>query len=240
MRLIRRRTDNDPGPARPAPPPEPPPRTAEGISGGRRGADASMWGLARRKLRDLRGKRWETATNYQREQEAKRQAREELARRIERQTGWRPSDRTLRRHVAAGTAPRGVDAGKLERQAAIDNAGSIAAFARMRGISEYSVKRWRDQGGDLPEHLPDSLRFHVAMVATLYSKGQRYKSDEVWSTEISVDGNSVVRVAEAARTGDYVGVHDLVGQLAAEQFPWVGSADRTFEVTDVLEISVVK
>ncbi|GAT07644.1 uncharacterized protein RMCN_0777 [Mycolicibacterium novocastrense] len=199
-----------------------------------------MWALARRKLRELRGRRWEAATERQRRREADRRAREELARRIERQTGRRPSERTLRRHAAAGTVPRGVDAEKLGRQAAIDAAGGIAKFARQQGMSERAVVRWRERGGPLPEVVPESLRFFVAMVATLISKGERYKTDQLWATEITVDGVSVARVVEAAQSGDFSGVRTLVGELAADQFPWVGAAERHFEVSEIIEISVAE
>lgn len=243
MRKIRRRSDQEPIPAAAAPPVAPPPpprRTAAELTDGRRGAAAGMWALARRKLRELRGRRWEGATERERHREAEKRAREELASRIEAETGKRPSDRTLRRHAAAGTVPRGMDPAKTQRQAAIDNAGSIAKFARMQGMTEYAVKRWRDEGGELPERIPESLRFHVVIVATLFSRGERYKIDTVWVTEIVVDGDAVARVAEAAHTGDYGPVIDLVGELAADQFPWVGPAERVFEVSEVVEISIAK
>lgn len=240
MRKIRRRRPGEEPPAEPAPPPAPPPvpRTAEELSGGRRGTAAGMWGLARRKLHELRGRRWERATDRQRVAEAERRAREEMAARIEAETGRRPSDRTLRRHRADGTVPRGVDADKMTRQAAIDNAGSIVKFGRARGMSRGAVVRWRDQGGDLPEELPESLRFFVAIVATLFSKGERYKKNAVWTVEVVVEGADVVRVSEAARTGDYSDMRDLIGDLAADHFPWVGPAERSFEVSEVLEISI--
>ncbi|MGD9622193.1 MAG: hypothetical protein AB7G47_19395 [Mycolicibacterium sp.] len=253
MRKIRRRSSaEEPSPPPPAPPPPAPPapparRTAAELVDGRQGVAAGLWGLAQRKLRDLRGRRWEAATERQRiteahrqDREARKQAREELAKRIEKETGWRPSERTLRRHAAAGTVPRGVDGDKMVRQAAIDNAGGIARFARSRGMTDYAARKWRDQGGELPEQIPESLRFFVTLVATLVSKGNRYKQDQVWTTEIVVDGSAVARVAEAARSGEFSAVNDLVGQLAADQFPWVGAADRSFEVAEVVEISIVK
>lgn len=197
-----------------------------------------MWGLAKRKLGELRGRRWEAATERQRIAEANKRARAEIAKRIEAETGRRPSERTLRRHVAAGTAPRGVDVDKMVRQAAIDNAGSIAKFGSSRGMTRGAVVRWREDGGDLPEELPPSLRFFVAIVATMVSKGNRYKIDQVWTTEITVVGADVARVSEAARTGDYSSVVDLVGRLASDQYPWVGPAERLFEVSEVIEISI--
>lgn len=241
MRKIRRRSSAE-EPAPPPPPPAPAPvrRTAAELVDGRKGVAAGMWGLFRRKQRELRGRRWEAAKEWQRINEARKQARKELADRIEKQTGWRPSDRTLRRHAAAGTTPRGVDSDKMARQAVIDNAGGVARFARSRGMSDYAARKWRDRGGELPEELPESLRFFVSLVATLISKGERYKHDQVWTTEIRVDGTAVARVAEAARSGEFSAVNELVGQLAADQFPWVGAAERSFEVAEVVEISIVK
>lgn len=244
MRLIRRRSEDEPEPGTPAPTPppsaRPAPRTTGDLTGERSGVTAALWGLAKRKLRELRGSRWETAKEHERIAEADRRARQELAKRIARETGRRPAERTLRRHKAAGTAPRGVDEQKLARQAAIDNAGSLAKFARSMGMTEYAAAKWRDEGGDLPPEPPQSLLFHVALVATLFSKGERYKTDEVWTTQIFVDGDVVARIAEAARSGDYGDVKDTVGALAAAQFPWVGKGkvDRVFEVSEVLDISI--
>ncbi|MFV8227260.1 hypothetical protein [Mycolicibacterium fortuitum] len=242
MRKIRRRTGGPeaPPPAPPPPPPPPQPRTADELVDGRTGVTAALWGLAKRKLRELRGRRWEAATQRERVAEADRRARQELAKRIERETGRRPAERTLRRHKAAGSAPRGVDEEKMARQAAIDNAGSIAKFGRQYGMSASAVKRWRDHGGDLPEETPESLRFEVAFVATLFSKGERYKTDQLWHTDIYVDGDAVARIAEASRTGDYGDVADLIGSLAADQFPWVGAADRSFEVSEVIDITIAE
>ena len=44
----------------------------------------------------------------------------------------------------------------------------------------------------------------------------------------------------AARTGDFSEVKDFVGALAADQFAWIGLADRACEVSEVLEISVAQ
>lgn len=94
-------------------------------------------------------------------------------------------------------------------------------------------------GGDLPERPePKSLDFSVAFVATLYSNGERYKHDTIWHVDVTVDGDAVARIAEASRTGDYDDVTDLIAMLAADQFPWVGEADRVFEVSDVIDISI--
>lgn len=270
--MARRRTSAPPQ----APPPPPqnsaPParqaRTTAELVDGRTGVGAALWGLARRKLRDLqgtkweadmvrcklrelKGRRWDRASEAARLEEAQKRAREELgketekrareelARRIEKETGRRPAETTLRHHGSAGTAPRGVDADKLARQAAIDVDGSIAKFARRHGISTYAVTKWRDEGGDLPERPePESLDFSVAIVATLYSNGERYKHDTIWHVDVTVDGDAVARIAEASRTGDYDDVADLIGVLAADNYPWVGEADRVFEVSDVLDISV--
>ena len=235
--VVRKIRQRRPPPEEPTPPPAP--ATPGEEPGRRRGAAAAMWALAQRKLRELRGRRWEAATERQRAAEADRRAREELARRIERQTGRRPSERTLRRHARAGTVPRGVDEQRLARQAAVDAEGGITKFARRYGLSRSAAARWRDRGGP-PPAVPESLRFFVALVATLVSKGERYKTDQVWTTEITVDGASVAGVVEAARTGDFSGVKDFVGALAADQFPWTGAADRIFEVSEVLDISVVQ
>lgn len=271
--MIRRRTSAPQGPPPPSPPPTPAPparpaRRTDELVDGRTGIGAALWGLGRRKLRELqatkweadmvrrklrelKGRRWDRASEQARRTEAEKRAREELAKeaekrareelaaRIEKETGRRPAESTLRRHQSAGTAPRGVDTGKLARQAAIDNDGSIAKFARRHGISTYAVKRWRDEGGDLPERPePEQLDFSVAIIATLYSNGERYKHDTVWHIDVTVEGEDVTRIAEASRTGNYDDVADMLGVVAADQYAWVGEAERVFEVSEVIDISV--
>lgn len=243
MRKIRRRRSGEPVPEPPpaaAPPPPPPPRTAVELVGGRSGLGAALWALTRRKAREIRGRRWEGATERQRFREAERRARATLNARIEKETGKRYSDRTLRKHIAAGTTPGTVDGDKMVRQAAIDNAGSIDKFARSRGMTHAAVVRWREQGGDLPEQYPDSLLLIIDFIATLISKGERYKENQLWSVEIVVSGEDVARVLEAQRTGNYEDLLATVARVGVEQFPWVGAADRQFEVTEIVSVSVLK
>jgi hypothetical protein len=243
MRKIRRRRSGEPAPETTpaaAPPPPPPPRTAEELVGGRSGLGASLWALTRRKVRELRGRRWEGATERQRFREAERRARETLSSRIEKETGKRYAARTLRRHISDGTTPGTLDGDKMVRQAAIDNAGSIDKFARSRGMTHSAVVRWREQGGDLPEQYVESLLLVVDFIATLFSKGERYKEDQLWSVEVIVTGEDVARVLEAERTGDYETLLELVARVAVEQFPWVGAAQREFLVTEIVAVTIVR
>ncbi|MCT7372118.1 hypothetical protein [Mycolicibacterium llatzerense] len=207
---------------------------------------------ARRQLRELKGRRWEKATEKARVQEAEKRARKEMAKaaeerarkaladRIEKETGKRYAESTLRRHARAGTLPGGIDADKMVRQAAIDNAGSIDKFGLAHGMTHSAVVRWREQGGDLPEQYPDSLLLLVDFIATLLSKGARYKEDQLWSVEIMVTGDDVALVLEAERTGDYSRVIPLIADLASEQFPWTGAADREFLVTEIVAITILR
>lgn len=267
MRKIRLRRAEEQPAAPPPPPTPPPPRTARELVGGRGGLAAAVWGLSRRKLRELqatkfesdtvrrklrelKGRRWERASEQARVREAEKRARAEvskeaqrrahaeLARRIEKETGHRYSERTLRKHIRAGDAPPTVDVERMERQAAIDNAGSIDRFARSQGMSHGAVVWWRDHGGDLPEQLPDSLLIYAVFVATLISGGNRYKDDGIWQVDMTVTGEYVAAVLAAARSGDYQGLLGYMAAAGAEQFPWVGEADRSFEVTEILEISI--
>lgn len=271
MRKIRRRRSGEPAPPppAPAPPPPPPPQTAEDLVGGRSGIGAAIWGLTRRKLRELegtkwvanearrqlrelKGRRWEKATEKARFKEAEKRARKEMAKeaqqrarsemakRIEKETGKRYAESTLRKHAAAGTTPGSLDGEKMARQAAIDNAGSIDKFAVAHGMTRSAVVRWRDHGGALPEQYPDSLLLLVDFIATLLSKGARYKEDQLWSVEIVVTGDAVALVLEAERTGDYSQVIPIIADLAAEQFPWTGAADREFLVTEIVAITILR
>jgi hypothetical protein len=77
-----------------------------------------------------------------------------------------------------------------------------------------------------PIHAPASLDFSVAIVATLYSNGERYKHDSIWHVDVTFDGDAVARIAQASRTGDYDDVADLIAVLAADQFPWMARLSR--------------
>ncbi len=242
MRKIRRRRSGEPAPqTAPVPPPAPPPpRAAAELVGGRSGLGAALWALTRRKVQELRGRRWEGATERQRFREAERRARATLNARIEKETGKRYSARTLRKHIAAGTTPGTVDGEKMVRQAAIDNAGSIDKFARSRGMTHAAVVRWREQGGDLPEQYPDSLLLIIDFIATLVSKGERYKENQLWSIEVVVSGEDLARILEAQRTGSYGDLLATVARVGVEQFPWVGAAQREFEVTEIVSVSILQ
>ncbi|MGH3580880.1 MAG: hypothetical protein ACRDUB_04795, partial [Mycobacterium sp.] len=114
-----------------------------------RGFAAAFGDLVDRKLRELTGRRWAGRSEVQRRAEATRRGARDMARRIERETGRRPAESTIRRNAARGTAPKGIDAARADRNAAIDRAGGVRAFAERAGISARAASRWRDSGGTL-------------------------------------------------------------------------------------------
>ncbi|MBU8834470.1 hypothetical protein KL858_34210, partial [Mycolicibacterium goodii] len=71
------------------------------------GFGAAFRALVGRKLRELGG-RWRDRSERARRAEAARRGAAEMARRIERQTGHRPAEATIRRNARLDRTPRGV------------------------------------------------------------------------------------------------------------------------------------
>ncbi|SDC05796.1 hypothetical protein SAMN04488581_0011 [Mycolicibacterium neoaurum] len=139
-----------------------------------RGFAAAFRNLADRKLRELTGHRWARVSEAQRRAEATRRGARGMARRIERETGRRPAESTIRRHAAQGTAPKGIDQARADRQAAIDRAGSLNPFAARAGISARAAGRWRDAGGTLaPSAGAAVIVVEFTVVGDLFHAGKR-------------------------------------------------------------------
>ncbi|MGB7359965.1 MAG: hypothetical protein WA944_19100, partial [Mycobacterium sp.] len=62
-----------------------------------RGFAAAFRDLVDRKLRELTGQRWAGRSEGQRRAEATRRGARDMARRVERETGRRPAESTIRR-----------------------------------------------------------------------------------------------------------------------------------------------
>jgi hypothetical protein len=131
--------------AQPEPEPSPPQQPA--VQGFRDAMDT----LTERRYRELHGV-WARAPERLRRTEAARRARNEMARRIAQHTGRRRvSPRTIARRARQDEMPPGVDRMWLQRWAAIDRAGGIAAMARQLGTTPRRVSAWRDLPRPEPE-----------------------------------------------------------------------------------------
>lgn len=129
--------------AQKAPRPAPPPQKSTSAGPPRTGFKAALRALRERKLGELLDTaKWRKRPQAEREAEAKARADREMARRIERQTGRKPAESTIRRNASKDTAPRGVDQERLDRQAIIDRAGGVKAFAAQAQVSESTARRW--------------------------------------------------------------------------------------------------
>lgn len=223
---------------RPAEPTEPPrPATPPVAAGAAQpspglpsaGFGAALKSLVGRKLRELRGRRWERASQRAREAEAARRGAAEMARRIERKTGHRPAESTIRRAGRENRTPRGVDQGQLDRQSRIDAAGGLKPFARQAGVSGRAAPRWRDQG--TPMAGGRGVRVSADVGGMLCANGERYPRAMTVSVEFGGPGADDLRAAYAA--GDMVAVAELLGQPITSQTDWAGEADRYFQVTEI-------
>ncbi|RFZ01140.1 hypothetical protein DSM43518_05633 [Mycobacterium marinum] len=130
----------------PAPPQGAPAPSAAALPASGKGFRATFRDAVARKFRELTGQKWQAASESQKRAEATRRATNEVARRIERLTGKRPADSTIRRNASKNTTPKGADQQLLDRQAVIDRAGGIKQFAATAGVSQRKVTQWRDTG----------------------------------------------------------------------------------------------
>lgn len=192
-----------------------------------------------RKLAELRGRRWEGATDRQRMAEANRRAADEMARRIERETGRRPSAATVRRNARQDKLPRGVDQARLDRQSRIDAAGGLKHFAEQAGVSEAAARRWKDSGGLMSTA---SVQVIVDVDGWLHAMSEFGTSDtyERFLRDVGVQfdppASDEVRAAHAVE--DWEGLAELLGQAITSQYEWVGAADRQYEVTVIRSIQL--
>lgn len=193
-----------------------------------RGFTGAVRALVGRKMRELRGHRWEGAPERQRRREAEKRAREEMARRIAEETARSMSAATVQRHVRAGTAPAGVDLDRIERQVEIDLAGGIRQLAHARGVTEYKVRKWRDEGGELPPELSEPMLITGTVSGTLWSNGKAYP-DRIISVDLSLDAEDARLVRLALRTGDTSALLEELDRHITEQVDWSGIGERHFE-----------
>ena len=241
MRKIRLGGSAPPSGPNPATPASvaPQPSTAAPASpqGPVRGFAAAFRDLVDRKLRELTGQRWAGLSEAQRRAEATRRGARDMARRIERETGRRPAESTLRRHAARGTAPQGVDQARADRQAAIDRAGGLKPFAARAGVSARAASRWRDAGGTLPT--PGGVTVIVVeftVIGDLFHAGKRGQITPDYDRQIAgqlhLDGEDAAVFVTAYATDDTDAQRDLLSEhITVQVLPdWGGRPGRTMTV----------
>lgn len=209
-----------------------------------RGFGAAFKALVGRKLSELRGRRWEQVAEQaergsrgaQRamEAEAARRAAAEMARRIERQTGHRPAEATIRRNARQDRTPRGADQTRIDRQSRIDTAGGIDQFARQVGVNPRAVPQWRDAGGPL---VGGGITVSADVEGTLWADGQPYPRAMTVSIRIN-DPEVADEIRAAYAAGDLESVAEMLGPAISVQTDWSGAAERHYEVEVITDITV--
>ncbi|WP_204810538.1 hypothetical protein [Mycobacterium riyadhense] len=224
---------------RPTPPPAAPRPEAPAAPGApspglpSAGFGAAFRSLVSRKLNELRGRRWEGASERARQAEAARRGAAEMARRIERQTGRRPAEATIRRNARLDRTPRGADQARLDRQSRIDAAGGVKQFAQKAGAKTGRAARWRDSGASM---VPTGVRVTADVGGVLWADGQSY--DRALTASVSITGPAADELRAAYAAGDTWAVAELLGQPITTQVDWAGEAERRYQVDEITEITV--
>lgn len=221
----------------PTPPRRPPSSSGPGQDGytpalPAAGFRAAFESLVGRKLRELTD-RWTQRSQRDRRAEAARRATNEMANRIEKQTGRRPADSTIRRNARNNKTPRGVDPALLDRQTVIDAAGGIRQLAQMLGVTQYAVRRWRDEGRPL---VPGPLDVTADVEGVIVVDGTEYPRSLTVTVTVYPPGSDDVRIHYAF--GDIDSIAAILGPEIAAQVDWAGEADREFTVTEINDISL--
>lgn len=238
-------------PAAPAPPAQPSgaPAGQSATSGGQtspgKGFGAAFRALVERKFRELsQAQRWQGVSETKRRAEARRRGAEEMSKRLERQTGKRPAASTITRNAAKGSAPKGSDQQRLDRQAAIDRAGGVKQFASKAKISAYQARRWRDSGG--PIHTSETVVIDFNVTGDL-QHGQRSENepetldvDKQLVDTLTLDGAAADDFIEAYAADDIDTQKEILGEQIAQQIltDWNGDITRVYTVRTILTLSI--
>ncbi len=214
-----------------------------------RGFSDCFTDLVDRRLGEL-GAAWDTTAARSRRAEARRRAREEMVRRIAARTGRRYASSSVARWAAHNQWPPGAEPFWLERWAAIDRAGGIAAFAEVLGSSPARVVAWRDSedpAAPPPGPIPARRRAPGAPVrvgvevdgfavvgTSKIPKKVPWKKPPAYQVLV-IDPDS--EILDAWFAGDYQTLKDLLGPVIAEQViaEWTSASsyDVDYTVTDI-------
>lgn len=258
-------TDPEVRAAQMSPRPTPPPKTTSAAPP-RTGFKAALRALRERKLGELLDTaKWRKRPQAEREAEAKARADREMARRIERQTGRKPAESTIRRNAAKDTAPRGADQERLDRQAIIDRAGGVKAFASQAQVSESTVRRWLAGKAVIiaPIALTGPITIYFTAICNLtYTSTDPKKRGKPPSGPVSkilktigrgggwtgvsplqLSGDDAVDFLRLVADGDQQALKDKLGELL-EMYELNGGASEwgsvsiRCEVTDIVEFAI--
>lgn len=236
-----------------APTPATPPTTSAGAppSGSAapqstgKGFGASLRALVERKFRELsKAQRWQGVSEAKRRAEARRRGTDEMAKRLERETGKRPASSTVTRNASKGRTPKGADQQRLDRQAAIDRAGGVKQFAAKAKISAHQARRWRDSGG--PIHTSGTVVIDFNVTGDL-QHGQRSENepetldvDKQLADNLTLDGPDADDFIEAYAADDIDTQKEILGQQIAQQIliDWNGDITRVFTVRTILTLTI--
>jgi hypothetical protein len=210
-----------------------------------------------RKFREMTGQKWQDATDTEKRAEATRRATSEVARRIERLTGKRPADSTIRRNAGKNTTPRGADQQLLNRQAAIDRAGGIKQFATQAGVSPKKVSQWRDTGSGIAPGLADEGGavfvvfdvtcdiFHPASIlgkggTTEYGRRLDNHSHPLYGSDMAVSEPDASSLVAAHADGDDEMTKEVIGRQIEIQVTstWYGRQPKAVTVTTVHSLEI--
>jgi len=249
--------------AQPAPPPSGPPTSGGGTSPGGgspsgpvKGFAASFRDAVQRKFRELTGQKWQQATEAQKRAEATRRGAREVARRIERLTGKRPAESTVRRNARRNATPKGADQDRLNRQAAIDRAGGVKPFATKAGITQRRATKWRDSGGPIlppgPEGEAGAVSVEFDVTCDIFHVGPKGKvtpdyhrrldnnTEPLFGDDLIVEEPDASDFLAAYASEDNETLRSILGdQLAMKVVSyWPGRPGRTVTVTIIHTINV--
>lgn len=192
-----------------------------------RGFEEGLRALEERRYQEM-GRMWQRVPERFRRAEARRRARNEMARRIGRHIDKPPlSETTIARRGRRDEAPPGVDKTWLDRWAAIDRAGGIANLAQQLGTTPSRVRRWRDDpSAETPKPRAAVVvgaplqPVGVACTGFVIINGEEYKKDipdsaaaDVAVVEVEPAG----AVMQAWLSNDIAALHEALGAEIAMQ-----------------------
>jgi hypothetical protein len=238
---------------KPPPPPPPPPPPSGGSADSvqppspKVGFAKAFTNLAGRKLRELRGLKWDggvdrrgrtvpPASERARLAEANRRAAKEMARRIERQTGRRPKESTIRRAARENRTPRGADQARLDRQSRVDAAGGVKQFADKAGVPAGGVPGWIERGQSMGV---GKLRITTNVTGDLYS-GSSTPYVKTIDAVLYLEPPAADEFRAAAADGDLDALAEMLGPVIDAQYPWTGDIEvsRQFIVTEINSLTI--
>jgi hypothetical protein len=210
-----------------------------------RGFGAAFRSLVERKYRELSSRaRWSGVSERQRRAEATARSARDMSRRIERETGRRPAESTVRRNASRDAIPRGVNPGRMDRQAAIDRAGGIKPFAQRAGITTRQATRWRDSGGTIRTTDTIVIDFHVTgdLQHGVRHEGEpeTMQIDKDLDDKLTLSGPDADDFIQAYASDDIDTQKTILGEQISHQLllDWNGDITRIYTVRTIIRLAI--